>query len=57
MQNGFFTEDAKYGGVAFDPNLNLDEQVSVIVEILCKRIIEDRAANRAAMKEDAAIMA
>jgi hypothetical protein len=39
---GFFTEDAKYGGISFDPQGDIDRQVSYMVDILCNRLIEDR---------------
>lgn len=39
---GFFTEDAKYGGIAFDPTLDFELQVKKIVGILCSRLAEDR---------------
>lgn len=45
---GFFTEEAKYGGLPFNPEGDQDSQVSIIVDILCKRLIEDREASTAA---------
>jgi hypothetical protein len=45
---GFFTEDAKYGGMAFDPSKDLQTQAQEIVTILCKRIIEDKESARQA---------
>ena len=45
---GFFTEDAKYGGIPFDSSKDLEEQAQEIAAILCKRIIEDRQSAREA---------
>lgn len=39
---GFFTEDAKYGGLPFNPESSVDDQVALIVDTLCKRLIDDR---------------
>ncbi|CAD7036216.1 TIR domain-containing protein [Pseudorhizobium halotolerans] len=50
---GFFTEDAKYGGLAFDPKGDEDEQAGLIVDMLCKRLIEDRSESKAAEAEEA----
>ena len=54
---GFFTEDAKYGGVAFDPNGDVDAQVAVIADVLCARLIDDRAKSQAAEAEEAVAVA
>ncbi|WP_168200140.1 TIR domain-containing protein [Acetobacter vaccinii] len=42
IKPGFFTEDANYGGVLFDPSGNVDSQLVYISDVLCKRLIEDR---------------
>jgi hypothetical protein len=39
---GFFTEDAKYGGIVFDPSGNLQAQAQEIATTLCRRIVEDK---------------
>ncbi|MGO8218871.1 TIR domain-containing protein [Rhizobium ruizarguesonis] len=39
---GFFTEDSKYGGIPFDPAGDEEQQAGYIVDLLCKRLIEDR---------------
>lgn len=52
VQAGFFSDDAKYGGLPFDPNGDFDHQIDYIVEQLCKRMVEDRAANAAAVVEE-----
>ncbi|MBP7000335.1 TIR domain-containing protein [Amaricoccus sp.] len=56
VKSGFFTDDAKYGGLSFDPSAGTEEQVSEIVEQLCARLAEDRLAGAAALaaelKED-----
>lgn len=49
---GFFTEDAKYGGVALDPNGDVDAQVAIIADVLCARLIEDRAESQVAEAEE-----
>jgi hypothetical protein len=49
---GFFTEDAKYGGVAFDPAGDIDAQIAYITDILCNRLIEDRQASSNAELEE-----
>jgi len=53
VASGFFTEDAKYGGVAFDPAGDVDAQVAYITDILCNRLIEDRQASVSAELEEA----
>jgi hypothetical protein len=45
---GFFAEDAKYGGMAFDPFKDMETQAQEIATILCQRIIEDRLSAREA---------
>jgi hypothetical protein len=50
---GFFTEDAKYGGVPFDPSGDVDAQIAYITDILCNRLIEDRQASVTAEMEEA----
>jgi hypothetical protein len=45
---GFFTEDAKYGGLMFDPSGDLQAQAREIATTLCKRIIEDKQSAREA---------
>ena len=49
---GFFSDDAKYGGIAFDPDGNADKQVEEIVQTLCARLIDDRATQGAALAAD-----
>jgi len=51
VKAGFFTEDAKYGGVPFDPAGDVDSQVAYISEVLCKRLIEDRQVGAEVEKE------
>jgi len=43
---GFFTEDAKYGGMPFDPSGDLQTQAEEIATTLCRRIVEDRQSAR-----------
>ncbi len=45
---GFFSEDAKYGGLLFRPDEDRDSQIAIIVDTLCQRLIEDRQTARAA---------
>jgi hypothetical protein len=45
---GFFTEDARYGGLTFDPTGDLTAQAEGIANTLCKRIIEDKQSAREA---------
>ena len=45
---GFFTEDDRYGRLAFDPAKDLREQAEAIATILCKRIVEDKQSAREA---------
>ncbi len=52
---GFFTEDANYGGVAFDPEGDIDDQISVIADVLCARLIEDRSTGQAAEADEAVL--
>ncbi len=42
---GYFTEDAKYGGMAYDPAGSMDVQIQLIADTLCKRLIEDRQSS------------
>jgi hypothetical protein len=41
-QPGFFTEDAKYGGLRYDPAKPMPDQIKDIADTLCRRLIEDR---------------
>lgn len=50
---GFFTEDAKYGGVAFDPTADIDSQIASIADVLCARLVEDRVESQTAEAEEA----
>lgn len=50
---GFFTEDNKYGGLPYYPNEDIDKQIQNIVEVLCRRLIEDRQTSRAAEQLEA----
>lgn len=49
---GYFTEDANYGGLGFDPAGDVDAQIATIVEILCQRLVEDRLQGQSAMLSD-----
>lgn len=42
VQEGYFSDEAKYGGLKFDPAADVEAQLQSIADILCKRIIEDR---------------
>ena len=53
VQPGFFTEDAKYGGLPFDPTNDHEKQIQIIADLLCKRLIEDREESQAAEAEEA----
>lgn len=46
FEPGYFDDVSKYGSVPFDPAQNEDEQVDLIVDLLSKRLIEDRDAAR-----------
>ncbi|MDI7924620.1 TIR domain-containing protein [Ferirhizobium litorale] len=50
---GFFTDDSKYGGIPFDPNEEHEKQAQYIVDLLCKRLIEDRDEAQKAETEEA----
>ena len=50
---GFFTEDAKYGGLMFDPAGDLERQAVIIADTLSARLIEDRASNDVAAAREA----
>ena len=43
-QSGFFSGDANYGGLSFNPEDDLETQVVRISEVLSKRLIDDRSA-------------
>jgi hypothetical protein len=49
---GFFTEDAKYGGMPFDPSGDMQAQGQTIATVLCRRIVEDRQSAWAAEAEE-----
>lgn len=51
VKPGFFTEDAKYGGVLFDDSQNIDGQIAYISDVLCRRLIEDRQTGAQVEKE------
>jgi hypothetical protein len=42
VQEGYFSDEAKYGGLKFDPTGDTEAQLQSIADVLCKRIIEDR---------------
>jgi hypothetical protein len=39
---GFFGEDQKYGSLRFDPAGDIQDQLKVIANVLCDRLIRDR---------------
>lgn len=45
---GFFADDAKYGGLTFNPAEDIKAQAQIIAATLCKRIIEDKQSAREA---------
>ncbi len=49
---GFFTEDAKYGGIPFDPSGDHDAQANYIADLLCNRLIADREQSQKAEAEE-----
>jgi len=53
VHTGFFTEDAKYGGVEFDPHGDIEAQVAYISDVLCARLVEDRQVGVTAAMEEA----
>ena len=48
LHSGFFGDELLYGGLPFDPERDLNEQAELIVDMLCKRLIEDRDNSSAA---------
>ena len=46
-----FDESRKVGGLSFDPNRDLAEQVSAIVDVLCKKLEEERQIESRIAKE------
>ena len=48
LSAGFFSDEMKYGGIPFNPEGDRADQVEIIVDILCKRLIEDRQTAEAA---------
>lgn len=42
VREGFFSEERKYGGLAFDPAGDQTAQLQAIADILCDRLEEDR---------------
>jgi hypothetical protein len=53
VEPGFFSSDAKYGGVPFYPDRPIEPQVDYIVATICKRLAEDREKARLAEAEEA----
>lgn len=49
---GFFSEDAKYGSIPFDPADDHETQIDYIADLLCARLIEDRAESQNAEAEE-----
>ena len=49
---GFFSEDAKYGGIPFNPDGDAETQVRYIADLLCKRLIEDRQHSEVAEADE-----
>lgn len=45
---GFFSEDARYGGLPFDPSGDEDSQIEYIADLICRRLVEDKEAARRA---------
>lgn len=39
---GFFSDDQKYGGIAFDPKGDVEAQLQKIAEVLCRKLVEER---------------
>lgn len=51
-QPGFFSEDADYGGLPFDPAGDVDHQIKEIVETLCRRLVVDRQEEEVASVQE-----
>ena len=49
---GYFTEDAEYGSLSFDPAGDVDLQVSQICDILLRKIADDREEAAAAKERE-----
>ncbi len=54
LQPGFFSDDAKYGGLPFDPSKDAEPQVQRIVDTLARRLVEDRETAKAAETSESA---
>ncbi|HEY1607395.1 MAG TPA: TIR domain-containing protein [Allosphingosinicella sp.] len=54
VEGGWFTDEGKHGGLAYDPAQDAVPQVEKIVETLAARLIEDREIAAAAEREEAA---
>ena len=52
LRPGFFSEDSKYGGVSFDPAADLEYQASMITDVLCRRLVEDKESAEAAERAE-----
>jgi len=51
VEGGWFTDEAAYGGLNFEPSKSIDEQVEEIVQILATRLVDDREAAAAQLAE------
>ena len=45
---GFFSEEARYGGLPFDPAADEDTQIDYIADMICRRLVEDKETARRA---------
>lgn len=43
VQPGWFSDEAEYGGLAFDPAGEIELQIQHIAEVLCRRLVVDRS--------------
>lgn len=53
LEEGWFSEDAKYGGLVYNSSEEMAAQVAYLADVLARRLIEDReAAHLAAEREE-----
>lgn len=50
---GFFSEEQKYGSLAFDLTGDVGGQLDYIADTICKRLVEDKQKAKAASKSEA----
>lgn len=54
-QPGFFSEEQQFGSLSFNPNGDVDKQLSEFADTICKRLIEDKRETETGDEDMAAL--